>query len=425
MLHSVTDFVMDLELEGVVAALDDLPREAREFVFVWDSREAAVERREFVIALGLAESVEIPAESDGEALASLFARWSDPSGSLRALAALPFDERLRPSADWPDDRARLVIPQVLLTATAGGVRVLQVEGSVAATRIVAWLESRRLQQRSAPVESSARVVDSGVEAFSDRVRAALARIESGDLEKVVVSRTVELRGSFKLAAALGRLAGLPRTVRFAWSRDGRWLIGATPETLLEKSGSLLRTEAVAGSLPRGADDEGEARALLASPKDRREHAFVVDAIRAALEERGVHVEAKPCSVRTLAHVHHLVTPMLGRVTGEHCTAVSLAEALHPTPAMNGVPRTAALDFLREREPHRGFYAAPIGLVDRRGDGIFAVAIRSALLSGERAQLFAGVGVVAGSSVNAEVAETEAKLASMIAALGVTAEERAV
>lgn len=415
---------MELDLERVVAAADDLPKEAREFVGLWDSREATVERREFTLGLGLADSIELEPAAETDPTTQLFSRWADPEGALRAFAALPFDARCRTAADWPEESGRLVIPLVRLTATDGGLRVLQVKDSPAAARIVAWLETLRKPGPNAALESNAQVVDSGAEPFCERVQAALALIEAGELEKVVVSRTLELRGSFKLAAALRRLAGLPRTVRFAWSRGERWFIGATPETLLEKSGRELRTEAVAGSLPRLSNDEAEARALLASPKDLREHAFVVEAVRAALAGQGVSVEAQPLTVRTLAHVHHLVTPMLGRCD-EDCSAVSLARTLHPTPAMNGVPREAALDFLREREPGRGFYAAPIGVVDGRGDGIFAVAIRSAVVSGERAQLFAGVGVVAGSSLPAEVAETEAKFASMLAALGAPREERAV
>jgi isochorismate synthase EntC len=162
-------------------------------------------------------------------------------------------------------------------------------------------------------------------------------------------------------------------------------------------------------------------ALLASTKDRREHELVVQAIRAALEgDAEVDAPSEP-AVRVLRHVVHLYTPFRARLrTPRH--VLELAERLHPTPAMGGTPRQFAIDWIRTREPvARGWYSAPVGWFDLDGNGEFAVAIRAGVLAGNRAHLWAGAGIVAGSDPARELAETEIKLRAILGALGVTGE----
>ena len=183
---------------------------------------------------------------------------------------------------------------------------------------------------------------------------------------------------------------------------------------------MLRTAALAGSAPRGATPEEDARlgqGLLASAKDRGEHAIVVRALTDGLE--GICDEltmpAEP-ALLSVANIHHLHTPVSGRL-GPGKTLLDAVERLHPTPAVGGWPRAAALRFIREQEGlDRGWYAAPLGWLDRHGAGEFAVGLRSALLEGSTAALFAGCGIVGDSDPAEEYAESRLKLRPMLAAL---------
>jgi isochorismate synthase EntC len=132
---------------------------------------------------------------------------------------------------------------------------------------------------------------------------------------------------------------------------------------------------------------------------------------------GEQLSAGALSLMKLRNVQHLFTPIVGRVAGGR-GILDLVARLHPTPAMGGVPREPALEMIRRFEGmDRGWYAAPVGWIDARGEGEFAVAIRSALLRGAQATLFAGCGIVAGSDPEREYAESCLKLRPVLAALG--------
>ncbi len=185
-------------------------------------------------------------------------------------------------------------------------------------------------------------------------------------------------------------------------------------------GRVAYLAAIAGSIARGTTpgaDGALARALLASAKDRHEHELVVRAIRdsiAPLCDR-LDVPEAP-QVLALANVQHLLTPITAHLAAR-CRLLDLVDRLHPTPAVAGHPRAAALHELRERERiERGWYAGPVGWMNLDGDGELAVAIRSALLSGNQATLYAGAGIVAGSDPEAELAETRLKLQPLLSAL---------
>ncbi len=251
---------------------------------------------------------------------------------------------------------------------------------------------------------------------------ALARIRARELDKVVAARQTRLwaREPIDLGEVLARLAGSqPGCAEFALQRGDAVFLGASPERLVVKHGLAIETEALAGSAPRREGDGGEgAAALLGSDKDRREQEIVVRGIRAALEplcER-LDVGSVPC-VRTLRSVHHLSTPVRGTLA-RPLHVLRVLEALHPTPAVSGLPRDRAMAWITAHEPApRGWYASPVGWIDGAGDGAFAVAIRSALVAGDRAWLYAGAGIVLGSDPRLEYAETAVKQAAMLAALG--------
>lgn len=262
----------------------------------------------------------------------------------------------------------------------------------------------------------------------DRWKASVERgaqaVRDGLLRKVVLARALEVRGvRTEPAAALRKLrADYPTCAVFAVARGDRCFLGATPERLVRITAGRLTTAAVAGSAPRGRTPDEDRRygdALLNSPKERLEHAVVVDVIRDVISETcdEVAVAAAPTLLK-VANIQHLVTPLAGRLR-ERLSVLELAGRLHPTPAVGGFPRDRALRWMDEHEElERGWYAGPVGWIDRRGDGEFAVAIRSALMHGTRALLFAGCGIVADSDPDQEYVESRLKLRPMLSALGV-------
>jgi isochorismate synthase len=255
------------------------------------------------------------------------------------------------------------------------------------------------------------------------VARAAADVRAGRFEKVVLARqlAVHAGAAFDPAAALRSLrAAYPSAYVFAVATNGRCFLGATPELLVRLDGRDVEATCLAGSIARGAsaaEDERLARALLASAKDQVEHRIVVRSIQEALAPvcDDVVSEAAPRLLR-VANVQHLYTPVRGRLAGDRCV-LDLVERLHPTPAVGGYPRDVALAAIREREGFdRGWYAGPVGWVDRHGGGEFAVAIRSALVAGADALLYAGCGIVADSDPDTEYAETLPKLKPMLAGL---------
>jgi menaquinone-specific isochorismate synthase len=318
-----------------------------------------------------------------------------PGSGALAVGALPFD---------PDVAGELVIP-----ARIHG----QVEGRAWVTEI-----------GPAHVEGPARSVDPArftVAATRTRdeweaaVRRALDAIARGSLEKVVLAREVlvEADTPFLPREVLARLL-VQQPGCFVFASDG--LVGASPELLVRRVRDVVESRPVAGTAV--ADGDESLRRLAASVKDTHEHRFVVDAIVDALaplcHELAV---AEIPDVAVFGPIAHLATPVRGRLHDPAPDALALARRLHPTPAVGGTPRRAALDTIRALEGFdRGRYAGPVGWVDARGDGEWAIALRGAELDGTCARLVAGAGIVAGSDPGAEWAETQAKLEPMLRAL---------
>lgn len=268
-----------------------------------------------------------------------------------------------------------------------------------------------------------------------RVCTALRRIQdpSGDLQKVVLARALRLTADGPLDArtVLHRLvasdpsanAYLVDLSAAGGGYSGRALVGASPELLVARRGDQVLCAPFAGSAPRLADpqaDEANGAALAASTKERHEHQLVVDAIREVLKPLCDDLEISPePKLRKTDAVWHLYTVITGRLREKSTTALDLAVALHPTPAVGGSPKAAAAEVINELEGDRGFYAGAVGWCDQRGDGRWVVAIRCAQLSADRrtAELHSGGGIVAESDPDAEVAETTTKFNTMLGALG--------
>lgn len=263
--------------------------------------------------------------------------------------------------------------------------------------------------------------------YKAQVEAALEAIEAGKVEKVVVARSLRVAADedFDLHAFLATLCETyPSCTTVAVREAEHLFICATPERLVSLDGDAIRTAAIAGSAPRGRSPREEktfSDALLGSEKERDEHEVVKRVIRAALRDVCGELTgpARPTLLK-LDGIQHLETQLAGHLNDdafEHTNVLELVGRLHPTPAVGGAPSAAALDWLERFEDlDRGWYAGPIGYVDASGDGEFRVALRSALLRGRVARLFAGAGIVVGSDPGRELAETRLKLRALLAPL---------
>ena len=238
---------------------------------------------------------------------------------------------------------------------------------------------------------------------------ALELVERGELQKLVlaVRHQLVLDGPLDPLSLLSHLRrSQPGSCRFLLQRSEREaLVGASPERLLTLRQGQLRSDALAGTAPLGepADD------LLQSRKDRHEHELVVETITAVLQKAGLEPR-RPRRPRLARHgsLVHLHTPVTATLRGQ--APLTLAEALHPTPAVAGLPRREAMAWLRSLEPfERGHYAAPIGWIDTEGDTDLRVAIRSGTLRGRQLELTAGAGLVRGSHPERELQEVALKL----------------
>jgi len=254
------------------------------------------------------------------------------------------------------------------------------------------------------------------------------------MQKVVLARALRLVADGRLdertilrrlidddAEATAYLADLSPA---GGSYSGSVLVGASPELLVARSGDQVSCQPFAGSAPRSADPQTDAAngaALAASGKNRHEHQLVVDTMRAALEPLCTELDVAPDpQLSRTAALWHLSTPIRGTLREKSTTAIDLALALHPTPAVGGVPTEAAVDLIAELEGDRGFYAGAVGWCNARGDGRWVVAIRGAQLSADRREAVAqaGGGIVAESDPDDEVAETTTKFRTILSALGV-------
>jgi isochorismate synthase len=352
-----------------------------------------------------------------------------------------------PSTDpgWTGfERGRLDVPAVLVSTIDGAAiltaTVLVDTGSDGARSVTAVMRLVDRILRDRPVE-----VDAGGGGrlpmlhelggqpdridWSSSVARSSGAVGRGRIDKVVLARRVDIQASepIDVVAVLGRLATpsvgaatAPVTV-FALTRGARTFLGASPERLVEARGDAFRTIALAGTTGRDPDPSVDARladALLASEKDREEHAVVVEMLRETLTPLAsrLEIDRVPHVVR-LPTLQHLASDVSG-VLREDRGILDLVARLHPTPAVGGWPRAAALELLEEQEHlDRGWYAGPIGWLDAHGDGEFVVAIRSGVVGGMRASLFVGCGIVGDSEPDREWAESGMKLQSLASALG--------
>ncbi len=256
------------------------------------------------------------------------------------------------------------------------------------------------------------------------VKDALDAISEGRVSKVVLARTLDLITECRLdpIQVVHHLWQENRSshVFYFEPEEGCAIAGAAPETVTTVSGGRFHATAVAGTVARGEtprEQEQLAKGLLASEKEGAEHRIALEDMVARLGPLAEDIEAQAePHVLTLARLQHLETEIRARLP-EGVSALTVLEALHPTPAVCGLPRDAALEFLDQEEPFdRGWYAGPVGWFDLEGDGVFVPALRCAVVHDLRWRLFAGAGIVEGSNPGLEWEETSIKFEPMLRAL---------
>ncbi len=430
--------------------------------FFWEqrARKVALSTRGAVLEV---EAAPVERAGDGsgivaarEAIVDAFGRV-DCVGPARPLfvGGFAFDARHRALAEWQNFPAgRMVLPELLIQrrgAEATATLCLEIEPGADPLKGFEGLEQAIAEALSLAgalpgcAEEGSRsdgaeyrvVADRAHEIYRGQVASALTAIGRAELEKVVLARSLEVfhPGRFEW---LGFLAALrdtfPHCTVLACGRRQDTLVAASPELLLSLDGAEVRTRALAGSAPRGESPEEDAElgnALKESKKEQAEHEAVVRAIRASLAEDCGELDGPEApELLRVRGIQHLETPLRGRLIasqpGPHI--LDLLARLHPTPAVAGLPRGAALDWIADREGlQRGWYAGPVGWLDARGGGEFWLALRSALIRNPDshgdveeelawARLFAGAGIVAGSEPEAELRETRLKLRALLAPL---------
>jgi menaquinone-specific isochorismate synthase len=351
-----------------------------------------------------------------------------PAAGPIAVGALPFGDRTpgmlvvpallvmrRPDGSgWVTTTAPADAPDADIAVAGGPEQIAHRNGGYSAQGLVIGADEgsfKDLARREDPSRAE----------WTESVRRILTAIDAGDVRKVVLARqlVVEAGVPFDRRSVLDRLR---RSHPSCFTYAAGSFVGASPELLVRRRGDEVASCPMAGTVPRGAtpeDDDTLTTGLRRSVKEAEEHRLLVDAVVAALAPVcvGPPKAGEPDVVR-FPTVSHLATRVRGVLRRPAPSALALAGLLHPTPAVGGLPRAAALATIADLEGFdRGLYAGPVGWVDAGGDGEWAVALRGAQLDGPRARLVAGAGIVAGSDPEAEWAETEAKLRPMLAAVG--------
>ncbi len=315
-------------------------------------------------------------------------------------------------ADESEAVSVLIVPEVIVGRRDGVNWVTRVDGSELAVEKRPLGDEYRIALHQGGLDGAG---------YQAAVGEAVRRIRAGELSKVVLARDLvgHLPEQADLRRVLGELAlGYPDTWTFAV--DG--LLGSSPETLVRVSHGTVSARVLAGSIGRGADAEADhaaALALATSTKDLDEHRFAVQSVLASLSGHATGVVASelPFALK-LPNIWHLASDVEGTLS-DGSSALDLAAALHPTAAVAGAPREAALGVIRDLEPiDRRRFAGPVGWVDAHGGGKWAIALRSAEVARDgRITAYAGAGIVADSDPARELAETRLKFRPIVEAFG--------
>ena len=320
-------------------------------------------------------------------------------------------------------RLKFMLPEIVLIENERGT-LLQVNslGPVYPGRIARFMRQALAAPPRRRETVPYRLEPDSREAWRDAVGAGLAAIEAGRVDKVVLSRRQRLVATRPFSSKdllVNLIDGPARGTVLLYRYADVFFCGCTPELLVRKRGAEMESMCLAGTCPAGGSEDERARLaaeLMADPKNRAEHDYVVRFIREVFRRtcHGVDVPAEP-GILPLTHVQHLCTPARARLL-EGVDLWSMMEDLHPTPAVAGTPVGEAKMLLREVEAYnRGFFAGACGYVDGAGDGEFSVALRTGVFDGEIGWVYAGCGIVEGSVADDEYDEIGMKLMTILSA----------
>ena len=401
-----------VEQPSLLTWLAQTPHDARIY---WRDRDD-----EHVLAgWGTADTLIHTTGDVSEVLTALGARLDMAPSGLRYFGGFAFDQSRPTSPEWAAfGRARFWLPRVTIETQqdnwVAAVHVLNGDTQQAADALKRLMEPPTCAP-PAPIQRLSADHEPKLSDWTDGITDALSAFEQGRLQKVVLARRSRLSlqhptDVFEVLRPLA--AGQVQTTHFVFQPTGdAAFLGCTPERLFCRTANDLKTEALAGTRPRGETPQQDAELashLLESPKERNEHALVVEHIRHTLGAHCDSVQGEDTpSVRKLHNVQHLHTHFQAQIRAG-VSDVDLLTALHPTPAVCGLPVEQAKHFIRRHESFdRGWYAGPIGWLSRESAD-FHVAIRSALLTADQLWTFAGSGIVPGSNADDEWAEIERK-----------------
>ena len=370
---------------------------------------------------GVGEAARIPIDRAGGGEAAQKAQETLASISLQnegqisgndlvAFAAFPFDPKLP---------GELVIPRILLRSLPNGALSITAvsEGDLS---VEAAIEEITSQVSHSDMPTSTRSVIKSVippNVWRDElVTDVINRIQGGQLEKMVLAREIQITSDVDInvpQVVKNLVATNPNAMVFSIDK----FVGASPELLISRTGDVVQANPLAGTAIRLADEDEDMKSmdfLLESVKDQYEHKITIEWLLNELLPFCSYIDADPePRIVSLPNVHHLATKVHGHLSTPAASVLELVSALHPTPAVAGKPQAEAINLITQIEKEgRGKYAGPVGWVDANGNGAFAVGIRSAQISGNQANLFAGVGIVADSDPQSELDETDGKFLTM-------------
>ena len=407
--------------------------------FYWQNADQSLT----LVGLGHAEV--LTSEGNDERFSDISKRWQELSAALIKeekdiapvlFGGFSFDPKTVKKSEWAGfPSAYFVVPSYQLTSKNGqttiSINLITTSGNDVdefdalreeRDRLIHLAQVNEFEPSIKPSVIS--IEEISKEHYMETVDEVTSRIRNGEAEKVVIARSVKMNFEKEVSsvAALHHISNEQQeSYHFGLQREGKLFFGATPERLIEISNGQAYSACVAGSIERGKsamEDRKLGEELLKDRKNGEEHLYVVNMISDVFHQYCTDVsmpnEPKLMKIRD---IQHLFTPIEGYI-GKEVDIFSLVEALHPTPALGGVPTNKSMELIREKEQmDRGYYAAPIGWTDSEGNGEFAVGIRSALLEGNSAYLYAGGGIVADSVAEKEYEETWIKLRPVLRALG--------
>ena len=396
----------------------------------WNNRNHEFE----VAGIGVVDSIAGDAKVNYEELVShIQSKLSENYENLRYYGGISFSGATAPMGSWqPLGACRFILPQFEILKTAQGQTTfccnLFVHPSTSLSHLRNQLESaiRKLDFKTRAIPDSLPKFLStehtpNFSSWESALREILALVDGGELEKIVLARKTSVRfahpvNPFSLLKRINQNTSNCCYHYCFQTNNGLAFIGVSPERLYKRQGSNIFVDAVAGTIPRGQDENDDhalGEALMNSEKDRREHQFVVDNIKQTLARLGCRVQENgSVSLLKLNKIQHLTLNIQG-ILPDSVSDTDVLKALHPTSAVGGWPTKKALEFIRLYEPFcRGWYAGPVGWLGSNNAEL-AVAIRSGLVNGNQMDVYTGAGIVRGSKPEEEWREMDNKLASFI------------